>query len=155
MDQSLQQLMIAAVERMWIQELEHKLLGFALVTAKQLLAYLTTTYDIITHADLTKNHEILQDGWDVSEPMHKLWAHINEIQQYVIVGKKPIDDDTIMHATLDVLQKSGVFGINITLWVQKPVGELNLKSFKNSSTMSTPNVNRMQQNKQDIMELTM
>jgi hypothetical protein len=57
MDQSLRQQMIAAIERTWIHELEHELLGFAPVSAKQMLAYLTKTYSKITHADLTKNRD--------------------------------------------------------------------------------------------------
>jgi hypothetical protein len=130
MDQSLQQLMIAAVERTWIHELEHELLGFAPVTSKQMLAYLTATYSKITHADLTKNREKLQDDWDVSEPIHTLWTRISEIQQYALDGKKPIDDDTIMHATLEVLHKTGVFGMNITLWQSKPTDTWTLPEFK-------------------------
>jgi hypothetical protein len=130
MDQSLQQLMIAAVDRKWIHELEHELLGFAPVTSRQMVAYLTTTYSKITHADLTKNREKLQDDWDVAEPIHTLWTRINDIQQYAIDGKKPIDDVMIMHASLEVLHKTGVFGMNITLWQSKPVDTWTLIEFK-------------------------
>ena len=47
-----------AIERKYIAELDDEQYGFANITAKTLLAYIVTKYDVITHHDLTKNRDI-------------------------------------------------------------------------------------------------
>ena len=117
-------------EREYIDAMDDDCIGFARYTPKQLLAYIAEKYDVISYDELQTNRENLDATWDSSEPIHRLWSRTQKVKRFAIAGKKPIDDDTIMHALLTVLKKTGLFGTHITIWKQKPENTWTLKSFQ-------------------------
>ena len=119
-----------AIERKYIAELNDEQYGFTNITAKTLLVYIVTKYDVITHHDLTKNRDILEESWDITQPIIDLWARIRTVQQFAKAGNKPIDDETVMHTILGVLEKTGVFTMNITIWENKPVNTWTMQEFQ-------------------------
>ena len=117
-------------EREYIEAIDDDSMGFAKFTPKALLAYITNKYDVITYSELNANREDLDATWDSSEPIHRLWSRTQKVQRFAKAGKKEIDDDTIMHALLTVLKKTGVFATHITIWKQQPEHTWTLKAFQ-------------------------
>ena len=117
-------------EREYIDAIDDECIGFARYTPKQLLEYIAEKYDVISYDELQTNRDNLDATWDSSEPIHRLWSRTQKVKRFAIAGKKPIDDDTIMHALLTVLKKTGVFATHITIWKQKPENTWTLKAFQ-------------------------
>jgi hypothetical protein len=130
MESQLKKQVIAAIEREYIEALRDVKVGFARVTAKEIIKYVVDEYDIITYDELNTNREKLDATWDASEPIHKLWSRTLDIQRFATAGKMPIADVTIMHALITVLMKTGVFTTHITIWKQKPVNTWTMDTFK-------------------------
>jgi hypothetical protein len=130
MEAYIKQQLIAAVERGYLKSIEDKKVSFGKVTAKAILQHLTTKYDIITYEELSENCAKLDADWNINEPIHKLWQHIEDIQDFAKAGKAPIDDATAMQATLMVLKKTGVFNTFIMMWKRTPVAQWTMTDFQ-------------------------
>ena len=130
MEAHLKRQMLTAIDREFIESLDDDSVGFARVTAKMLLEYIENKYDVITYAELSANREKLEDTWDPSEPIHRLWGRAQQVKRFAAAGKKPIDDETIMQGLLTVLKKTGVFATHITIWQQKPEDTWTMDAFK-------------------------
>ena len=130
MEGHLKRQILTAIDREYIEALDDDSIGFARITAKALLEYIVTKYDVITYAELKTNRDRLDEAWDSSEPIHRLWSRTLQVQRFAEAGHKPIDDETAMHTLLTVLQKTGVFTIHITIWKQKPVNTWTMKAFQ-------------------------
>lgn len=130
MEGHLKRQILTAIEREYIELLDDDCVGFSRLTAKALLEYIVTKYDVITYAELSTNREKLEETWDPSEPIHRLWGRAQQVKRFAAAGNKPIDDDTIMHALLTVLKKTGVFSTHITIWQQKPENTWTMNDFK-------------------------
>jgi hypothetical protein len=130
MEGHLKRQILASIEREYIESLDDDSVGFARVTAKALLEYIENKYDVITYAELSANRDKLEEAWDPSEPIHRLWSRAQQVKRFADAGNKSIDDDTIMHALLTVLKKTGVFTTHITIWSQKPENTWTMSDFQ-------------------------
>ena len=130
MEGHLKRQILAAVEREYIESLDDDSVGFARITAKALLEFIVQKYDVITYHELVTNREKLSETWDPSEPIHRLWSRVQQVQRYAAAGLKPIDDNDAMHALLEVLQKTGIFAMHITIWKQKPENTWTMHAFQ-------------------------
>jgi hypothetical protein len=130
MEAQLKQQLLAAVDREYLNALDDDCMGLGQVKAKALLAFMEKKYDIITYDEIIANRAKLDEPWDASEPIHKLWSRTLKVQRFATAGKKPIDDDTAMHALLNVLKDTGVFMTHITIWKQKPVNTWTMSAFQ-------------------------
>jgi hypothetical protein len=131
MELQLKKQIIAAVKAEFLEPLQQTTTGYKRTkSAKEILAYLVTEYDIITQDDLKANRDKLDTPWDASEPIYKLWNRTLAIQRFATAGKFPIPDITIVHALITVLMNTGVFATHIIIWKQKPNAEWTLDNFK-------------------------
>ena len=130
METYLTQQILAAIDREYFDALDDDNMGLSRVTAKDMLAYVTKKHDVITYDELSTNRAKLDENWDPSEPIHRLWRRTQQVQRFAAAGHKPIDDDTVMHALLNVLKQTGVFTTHITIWKQKPTNTWALTAFQ-------------------------
>lgn len=136
MEGHLKKQIIQAVDRTYIAALADRQMGFTMISAKQLLAYIVKEYDTIDYDDLIENRAKLDSEWDITQPLKILWNRIDDIKAFANAGGQPIDDRTVMQATLNVLANTGVFDTHIIIWKQQPPEmwnyELFMKFFNNA-----------------------
>lgn len=129
MEGHLKKQIIQAIDRTYIAALADRQMGFTMITAKALLAYIVKEYDTIDYADIIDNRNKLDSEWDITQPITMLWNRIDDIKAFALAGGSPIDDRTIMQATLTVLANTGVFDTHIIIWKQKPQADWRYNEF--------------------------
>lgn len=106
----IQQQIIAAVDRVYIAQLEDPLFGFAKVSCEHLMNYLAAQYGNITEPDYASNWANLTKPWDSNQtPIEGLWTHLLEVQCKSIVFGEPILDIEIIRVTLQHFMISKIF----------------------------------------------
>ena len=118
MDIVLKQQILSAIDTSYITRLKDAEVGYAAVTAKQILQHLITKYGTITFEDLAKNTEVLNEPWNSEKPICTLWDRIMECQRIAIAGGVTIDDKVAMYTALNLLKDTGLFSSYILNWRQ-------------------------------------
>ena len=129
--QALKAMIIKAIQPVYINILKDPVLGFANITARQLLQHIKTTYGRITTDILVANSEALSREWSPDDPIENLWMHVDKCRRLATAGADPITDATAVHTTINVLEKSGVFADAIRDWRKRPDNE---KTWENLTT---------------------
>ena len=68
-DKALKQLLIGAVDGIFISAVSDAHVAYANVTTLELLTHLYTTYGSITDADLRRNQEVMSEDLDINLPI--------------------------------------------------------------------------------------
>ena len=116
MDNKLKGMIQDAVDRTFYNDLIDGELGIAVISAKELLAYLVQQYGKIRQQELRANREALNAPWDTSKPISVLWARIKECQRVSKLGTSPIDDEEAMYSILLVLEGTGLHNNDVASW---------------------------------------
>lgn len=130
MEQHLKQQLLLAVDKTYIAPLRQPLTGFAPVTTKTILQFLSDEFDRIEFEDLQANLAKLDEPWDFNEKLYLLWDRIDKCQQFAKDANAPISDLTAMQPTFVVLQNTGVFDTHTILWKQRPIGTWTMLEFR-------------------------
>ena len=86
-DRALKQLVIGAVDDMFLNTTYDPHVGYANVTTLQLLTHLYDTYGRITDADLRKNQEVMTEPLDVNLPIETFFRRIEECVDFAAHGR--------------------------------------------------------------------
>jgi hypothetical protein len=111
--------LLLAVEAKYYVELDNPIVGFALVTPRDLLAHLQTAYGTVTCKDIEANRKSLSATWNPNNAIQDIWACITYAKVYAINAGAPLSDGAIMSLTLETLTESGVFTTAIEKWDDK------------------------------------
>jgi hypothetical protein len=122
--------LIQAIETKYLDELEDPVLGFGLVSAKEILAHLFKTYGKIGPADLDNNLKTLESPWDANEPIAEIWARVKKCRNFAQAGKHPLKDTEVMHKLLSVFDKTGLFGLMCTKYGEMDPDQWDWETFK-------------------------
>lgn len=135
-EQALKRQLLAAVDRLYVNELQHETLGFASVSTLQLLTHLHLTYGTITFDQLEANLINLERQWDPSNPIENLWEQVKECQRFASAGKDPISEITAVRKTLLNIEHTGVFSDAVRDWRKRPDIEWTWLNFKADFTIA-------------------
>lgn len=135
-EQALKRQVLAAVDRLYVNELQHDTLGFANSTTLQLLQHLHTTYGLITFDQLETNLLNLDRQWDPSNPIENLWEQVKECRRFAAAGNDPISEITAVRKTLLNIEHTGVFTDAIRDWRKRPDAEWTWANFKSEFTIA-------------------
>lgn len=128
-NEALKQQILLAVHRTYLASLDDAEMGFADVSAQNMLAHLVTRYGSVTGNDIELNRNRLSTTWDPDEPIENVWTRISEVQRYAIRAGIPIHDTAVITLTLAVFTKSGVLDWAIKTWRRKNEAEQTLDHF--------------------------
>ena len=128
---AIKQQILASVDDAFIMTLQDDELGYANVTAQELLVHLTTTYGDITPDELDKNLKSLEEPWNPDTPIENLWKRVQDARRFATNGNDPISESTAVRLTLEVLEKSGVFGDAIRDWRKRAPAQWTLANLRN------------------------
>ena len=130
--EELKKQIIAAVDKTFIKILDDREFGYSDVSCLDILTHLKTTYGTIESEDIEANRNSLSTEWDIDTPIEELWEKCKEVQQYSEAAGPghAINDQTVIHLTLSVFEKTGVFDSSVETWRAKVEADRTLVTFK-------------------------
>ena len=129
-DRALKQLLIGAVDDMFINALCDPHVGYANITTLQLLTHLYDTYGRITDVDLRKNQEIMTEPFDVNLPVETFFRRIEECVDFAAHGRTPFTPEQVVSSAAYTIQKSGLFHDDMREWRRLPAAQKTWEQFK-------------------------
>ena len=144
-DRALKQLLIGAVDDMFINALCDIHVGYANVTTLQLLTHLYTTYGKITDADLRKNLDLMNEPFDVNLPVETFFRRIEECVDYASNGQTPFSKEQVVSSAFCSIQKSGFFSEDCREWKRMPTVTKTWDRFKAHFTRAYEDLKESQQ----------
>jgi hypothetical protein len=89
--QALKKQIIIVFEPMYLDIFNYHMVGFANISARDMLDHLFETYGNITAVDLEINFEHMRQAWDTQQPVETLFNQIQDYANYSEAGGVPID----------------------------------------------------------------
>jgi hypothetical protein len=74
---------------MYLDVLNDNMVGFANISARDMLDHLFDTYGNITAVDLEINFEHMRRAWDPQQPVESLFKKIQDCAEYSEAGGRP------------------------------------------------------------------
>jgi hypothetical protein len=88
---ALKKQIIGVFEPMYLEIFNHNMVGYANISARDMLDHLFETYGNITSVDLEINLEHMRRAWDPQQPVEFLFKQIQDCADYSEAGGVPID----------------------------------------------------------------
>ena len=130
-DKALKQLLIGAVDSMFLTAVCDPHVGFANTSTLDLLTHLYRTYGHITDVDLHKNQELLNEPFDANLPIESFFKRVEECVDFAAAGHTPFSPQQVVSSASYTLQKSGFSLDDTKLWKRLPEGDKTWDGFKN------------------------
>jgi hypothetical protein len=90
--EEVKQQILAAVDNIYLQNLEDDVFGYADVTIQNILAHLNTNYGTLEPSDLEANQNKLDEQWNPNDPFKNFWIRVKRIRAVATAGANPIQD---------------------------------------------------------------
>jgi hypothetical protein len=84
--QALKKQIITVFEPMYLKNLNDDMVGFANISAREMLDHLFMTYENITAVDLENNFKQMLRAWDPQQPVESLFKQIQDCANYSEAG---------------------------------------------------------------------
>jgi hypothetical protein len=88
--QALKKQIISVFKPMYLEILNDNMVGYAKISARDMLDHLFETYGNITAVDLEINFEHMRRAWDPQQPVETLFKQIQDCADYPRAGGVPI-----------------------------------------------------------------
>ena len=109
-------MVLDAVNKIYLVELEDDDFGFAEVSALDMLEHLEDWYTTVSLKDLEENRESLKAVWNLDRPIKELWLQMRNAQNLAAAGNKAISDRTAMELVIKSFRKSGIMDNAVNKW---------------------------------------
>jgi hypothetical protein len=129
-ERQIKNLILEAVPALYLEELKDMTLGYANISAEELLEHLEDNYGTIDADDLEANADALETPWDPTTPIENVFTNAKRCRDIAEAGGDPMSDAHIMRGLSRVFEKSGIFPTAIHEWKIKPAAENTLNNFK-------------------------
>ena len=129
-DKALKQMLIGAVDSMFLTAVCDPHVGFANITTLELLTHLYRTYGRITDVDLRKNQEVLNEAFDPNLPIESFFRRVEACVDFAAAGQTPFSPQQVVSSAFYTIQKSGYFPDDSKEWRRLPDGDKTWDGFK-------------------------
>ena len=129
-DRALKQLLLGAVDDMFINALSDTHVGYANVTTLQLLKHLYKTYGRITDGDLRRNQEIMVEPFDHNLPIETFFKRIEECVDLAAHAEAPFTTVQVVSSAFYTIKASGLFNDDARDWSRMESSEKTWQNFK-------------------------
>jgi hypothetical protein len=130
LEASIKKMLLTAVPKSLIEELEDDLLGFGTVTVATILTSLIASYGTITHTEIAENEKLLATPWDPSTATDVVFANARRVRLFAASAGDPISEHKVVRELFKVLQGSGVLDYACQKWDDKPDADKTLVLMK-------------------------
>jgi hypothetical protein len=117
-------------EPMYLEILDDNMVGYANISAREMLDNLFETYGNITAVDLEINFEHMRRAWDPQQPVETLFKQIQDCADYSEAGGVPIARSRQINVGYANIFATGHFMSACRRWNEKPAAEKNWTHFK-------------------------
>jgi hypothetical protein len=115
---------------MYLDVLNDNMVGFANISARDMLDHLFSTYGNITAVDLELNFEHMRRAWDPQQPVESLFKQIQDCADYSEVGGILIGNQQQINVGYAKIFATGHFMSACRRWNEKPLAEKTWAQFK-------------------------
>ena len=137
-DRALKQLLIGAVDDIFINALCDRHVGYANVSTLNLLTHLYNTYGKITEVDLNRNHELMSEAFDPNLPIESFFRRIEECVEFAAAGNTPFSPQQVVTQAFYNIQRSGLFTDDCRFRMYSKVHFWKYPAHKQSSMLTPP-----------------
>ena len=102
-DETLKQLLLCAVNDMFVRSLRNIYIGYANVTTLELITYLYTVYAKISAADLEANNTRMKVPYDVNLPINTFFDQIGDAVEFATAGNAPFTPVQVVNTAYNVI----------------------------------------------------
>jgi hypothetical protein len=128
--QALKKQIISVFEPMYLDILNDNMVGYANISARDMLDHLSETYGNITAVDLEINFEHMRRAWDPQQPLETLFKQIQDCADYSEAGGAPIGHSQQINIGYAKIFATGHFMSACCRWNEKPTAEKAWTQFK-------------------------
>jgi hypothetical protein len=127
---ALEKQIISIFEPMYLEILNDNLVGYANISARDMLYHLFETYGNITAVNLEINFEHMRRAWDPQQPVETLFKKIQDCADYSEAGGVPIGHPQQINVGYAKIFATGHFMSACRRWNEKPSAEQTWTHFK-------------------------
>jgi hypothetical protein len=128
--QALKKQIIGVFEPMYLKILNDNMVGYANISARDMLDHLFDTYGNIIAVDLEINFEHMHRAWDPQQPVEALLKKIQDCADYSEAGGVPIGTSQQINVGYANKFATGHFMSACRRWNEKPAAEKTWTHFK-------------------------
>jgi hypothetical protein len=128
--QSLKKQIISVFEPMYLEILNDNMVGYANISARDMLYRLFETYGNITAVDLEINFEHMRRAWDPQQPVETLFKQIQDCADYSEAGGVPIGPSQKIKVGYAKIFATGHFMSACRRWNEKPAADKTWTHFR-------------------------
>jgi hypothetical protein len=121
--QDLKKQIIGVFEPMYLEILNDNMVGYANISAREMLGHIFETYGNITAVDLEINLEHMRRAWDPQQPVESFFKHIQDCADYSEAGGVPIGPSQQINVGYAKIFATCKFMIACRHWNEKPSAE--------------------------------
>jgi hypothetical protein len=121
---------ISVFEPMYLEILNDNMMGYANISARDMLDHLFKTYGNITPVDLEINFEYMRRAWDPKQPVETLFKQIQDCADHSEAGGVPIGHSKQINVGYAKIFATGHFMSACRRWNEKPAAEKTWTHFK-------------------------
>jgi hypothetical protein len=115
---------------MYLDILNDNMVGYANISARDMLDHLFETYGNITAVDLEINFEHMRRAWDPQHPVETLFKQIQDCADYLKAGGVPIGPSQQINVGYAKIFATGHFMRACRRWSEKPAADKTWTHFK-------------------------
>jgi hypothetical protein len=128
--QALKKQIISVFEPMYLEILNDNMMGYANISARDMLDHLFEPYGNITAVDLEINFEHMRRVWDPQQPVETLFKHIQDCADYSEAGGVPIGPSQQINIVYAKIFATGHFMSACRRWNERPAANKTWTHFK-------------------------
>jgi hypothetical protein len=119
--QALKKQFVSVFEPMYLDILNDNMVGYANISARDMLDHLFDTYGNITVVDLEINFEHMRRAWDPQQPVETLFKQIQDCAEYSEAGGVPIGHSQQINVGYKKIFATGHFLSACRRWNEKTI----------------------------------
>lgn len=135
-DTALKQLLLGAVDDMFIRSLRNRHIGYANVTTLDLLAHLYRTYAKINTADLEANTTRMKERYDCNLPIENAFDQIEDAVEFSATSKFLFNPVQVVNISFNAIFTTSMVNGDCKIWKYKPVAIRTWTQFKIDFTIA-------------------
>jgi hypothetical protein len=135
-DKALKQLLLGAVDDMFVRSLQTKYIGYLNVTTLQILDHLYNEYARISAADLQSNDVSFKSAYDPNLPIESLFDQIENAVEFAAAGNTPYSPEQVVATAYQLIYATGMFLDDCKLWKRQPGHYKTWDNFKRDFALS-------------------